>query len=76
MGFLIDSPTMGQGSTKMFTEALIPRSYQPELQGNAMVWMDPQPDGTMTQIDYEPGLGFGSRIMVYVLNVLPIEWLL
>ena len=76
MGFLIDSPTMAQGSTKMFTEALIPRSYQPELQGNAMVWMDPQPDGTMTQIDYEPGLGFGSRIMVYVLNVLPIEWLL
>ncbi len=76
MGFLIDSPAIAAGSTRLFDQVLIPRSYQPELKGRAMVWMDPGPDGTVTEIDYEPGLGFGSRIMVYVLNLLPIEWLL
>ncbi|WP_255435659.1 phospholipase D family protein [Paracoccus sp. S1E-3] len=76
MGFLIDSPTMARHSTLMFTEALIPRSYQPELQDEAMVWLDPQPDGSTAVIEYEPGLRPGSRIMVYALNLLPIEWLL
>ena len=36
----------------------------------------PQADGSVTVIDHEPGLGFGNRIAVYVLNLLPIEWLL
>ena len=76
MGFLIDSPAIAQGSTRMFTEVLAPRSYQPELQGRDMVWKDPQPDGSVTIVDHEPGLGPMSRVMVYVLNILPIEWLL
>ncbi|NHF73575.1 phospholipase D family protein [Paracoccus xiamenensis] len=76
MGFLIDSPTIAAGSTRMFDESLIPRSFKPELKGRDMVWLDPQPDGSTVEIDHEPGLGMGSRIMVYVLNVLPIEWLL
>lgn len=76
MGFLIDSPAIAHANTRMFDEALVPRSYQPELQGRDMVWKDPQPDGTVITVDHEPGLGFGNRVMVYILNVLPIEWLL
>ena len=67
---------MAQGSTRMFDEVLTARSYQPELQGRDMVWQDPQPDGSVVVVDHEPGLDFGDRIAVYVLNVLPIEWLL
>ena len=52
------------------------RSFRPVLQGGDMVWQDPQPDGSVTVIDHEPGLGFGNRAAVYVLNLLPIEWLL
>ena len=76
MGFLIDSPAIAQGSTRMFDEVLISRSYQPELQGRDMVWKDPQPDGSVVVMDHEPGLDMLDRVAVYVLNVLPIEWLL
>lgn len=64
MGFLIDSPAIAHANTRMFDEALVPRSYQPELQGLDMVWKDPQPDGTVIPVDHEPGLGFGNRVMV------------
>lgn len=76
MGFLIDSPAIARASTAALTDGLAKRSFQPELEGTKMVWRDPQPDGSVTTLDHEPGLGLGNRIMVYVLNVLPIEWLL
>ena len=76
MGFLIDSPTIARSGATALTDGLARRSFQPELEGDTMVWRDPQPDGSVVTIPHEPGLGIGSRIMVYVLNVLPIEWLL
>lgn len=76
MGFLIDSPAIAQAGSAVLTDRLLRRSFQPALEGNRMVWRDPQPDGSVVTIPHEPGLGMGSRIAVYVLNVLPIEWLL
>lgn len=76
MGFLIDSPSIAQASSAAMTDILGARSFQPVLQDGDMVWRDPQPDGTITVIKNEPDLGFFNRAMVYILNILPIEWLL
>lgn len=76
MGFLIDSPAIATAGGTALTDRLAKRSFQPVLDGSKMVWLDPQPDGSMVTIDQEPDLGPLDRIAVYVLNVLPIEWLL
>ncbi|SDD91550.1 putative cardiolipin synthase [Paracoccus isoporae] len=77
MGFLIESPGMAQAGADAMTDRLIGRSYQPLLtEGGKMVWRDPRDDGGARLIEHEPGLGPLDRVLVYVLNVLPIEWLL
>ena len=77
MGFLIESPAIAASGTKAMTDRLIPRSFQPVLtQDGAMVWRSPDGQGREQLHEHEPGLGVGNRILVYVLNLLPIEWLL
>lgn len=76
MGFLIDSPTIARAGASALTDGLSQRSFQPVLENGKMVWRDPQPDGSVATIEHEPGLNLWDRVMVYVLNVLPIEWLL
>lgn len=77
MGFLIDSPEIAAAGADGLTAALIPRSYQPLLtEDGAMVWRARDPTGREVLLDREPGLGLGDRLLVYVLNLLPIEWLL
>ncbi|WBU56871.1 phospholipase D family protein [Paracoccus sediminicola] len=77
MGFLIDSPGMAQTGAEAMTDRLGGRSYQPMLTENdKMVWREPRQDGGARLLESEPGLGLLDRVAVYVLNVLPIEWLL
>ncbi|MFD1881710.1 phospholipase D family protein [Paracoccus pacificus] len=76
MGFLIDSPTIAQRSSDGLTDFLVPRSYEPVLQDGDMVWLDPVSGAAPQVVASEPGLNFGDRLLVYVLNILPIEWLL
>lgn len=75
MGFLIDSPGMAQAGRRGM-EDLARRSYQPILQDGHMIWREVAADGSLTLHKHEPGLGIRDRIAVYVLNILPIEWLL
>ncbi|MBK4214395.1 phospholipase D family protein [Paracoccus caeni] len=75
MGFLIDSPSMAKQG-RLALEGLAQRSYRPALEDGNMVWYATGPDGGELRFEHEPGLGFKDRVLVYVLNVLPIEWLL
>ncbi len=76
MGFLIESSAIASAGSRALLDRFAQRSFQPVLRGNSMVWQDPQPDGSVQVIEHEPGLRLGDRVVVYVLNVLPIEWLL
>ena len=76
MGFLIDSPTMAQNSRESL-QVLKQRSYQPFLdEDGKMRWREINQDGSETIHAHEPDLRLVDRVAVYVLNVLPIEWLL
>ncbi|WBU64109.1 phospholipase D family protein [Paracoccus aerodenitrificans] len=76
MGFLIESADMARAGADAMTDRLADRSYQPMLVDGDMQWRDPQPDGTARIIDSEPDLGLFDRVLVYILNLLPIEGLL
>lgn len=76
MGFLIESPDIARRASAIFANDIVLRSYRPELQGDKIVWHDPQPDGSTNVIENEPGLRTGRWIYFLVLNLLPIEWLL
>ncbi|MFD1794786.1 phospholipase D family protein [Paracoccus aurantiacus] len=76
MGFLIESADLARRGAALMNDDLTRRSYRTVLRDGKMLWEDPQPDGTATVIEHEPGLGIGNRVLVYVLNLLPIEWLL
>ncbi|WBU60358.1 phospholipase D family protein [Paracoccus albus] len=76
MGFLIESAEIATGGSDLMNNDLVGRSYQPILRDGKMLWRDPQADGGEALIEHEPGLGLGNRVAVYVLNLLPIEWLL
>lgn len=76
MGFLIASGSLAR-SSRQAVENLARRSLQPLLaEDGKMVWQETAADGTITLHQREPGLGLVDRVAVYVLNVLPIEWLL
>lgn len=76
MGFLIASDTLARNS-RLAVENLARRSFQPMLNADGdMFWQETERDGTLTLHPQEPGLRVIDRIAVYVLNVLPIEWLL
>lgn len=76
MGFLIASPTLATDSRIAF-ENLTRRSFRPMLDDDgAMVWQETAPDGSVMLHRHEPGLDPLDRIAVYLLNLLPIEWLL
>src|SRR3546814_3231424 len=52
-------------------------SYAPELTGEgAMVWEEVGPDGTKIRHQAEPGTNPFSLLMLWLLGLLPIEWLL
>lgn len=77
MGFLIESPRIAAAGTEAMADRLIPRSYQPVLtEDGVMIWRAHGAEGSQQLIGHEPGLGLVDRVMVYVLNLLPIEWLL
>ena len=76
MGFMIDSPNLGRAGAESLLDRLSLRSYRPMLRDGDMVWQGQGPHGQPQIWPHEPGLGIWDRVAVYVLNVLPIEWLL
>lgn len=72
MGFVIDSPRLAQAIATVFVERIPDRAYRVSLtEAGALQWSS---DGQ--RFDDEPGAGWGKRLLVWLLEQLPIEWLL
>ena len=77
MGILIDSPRMAGDLAAAFSERFQQVSYVPELTGDGMmVWNEVGADGTQIRTLEEPGTNPFSRLILWFLGLLPIEWLL
>lgn len=77
MGVLIDSPQLGGALSAAFSERFPQVSHVPELtRDGAVVWAEVGPDGAQIRHQAEPGTNPLSRLLLWFLSLLPIEWLL
>lgn len=77
MGVLVDSPRMAGALAAAFSERFPLMSYVPELTAEgAMVWDEVGADGREIRHAAEPGTNPFSRLQLWLLGLLPIEWLL
>lgn len=77
MGVLIDSPHMAEALSMAFSVRFPKVSYALEIhRGAEIVWDEVAVDGTHTRHQSEPGTTAFSRVLLWSLGLLPIEWLL
>lgn len=76
MGFVIDSPALAKEMVDAFDRSLPQHAYQlRDGPDGALQWVERQGDHMVVH-DAEPRTGIGLRLAVWLLSLLPIEWLL
>jgi putative cardiolipin synthase len=76
LGFVIDSPVLAQTIEAAFDENIPASSYEVRLSGAGnLYWIERRGD-ELERHDKEPGTGWWLRAAVWLLSLLPIEWLL
>jgi putative cardiolipin synthase len=75
-GFVIESPAMSQVLADAFISDIPARAYRVRLSdGGSLQWVERRNGETLIH-DEEPSAGFWRRAGVFILSLLPIEWLL
>ena len=76
LGFLIRSPALAQRIAAAFEGAVPANAYEVRLTARgALRWIERR-DGVETPHDTEPGTRAWQRAAVWLLSLLPIEWML
>ena len=76
LGFVIDSPVLAQRIEAAFDDSIPANSYEVHLSDTGQLyWIDRRGD-ELVRHDKEPGTSWSSRVAVWFLSLLPIEWLL
>jgi putative cardiolipin synthase len=76
LGFIIDSPALAIEIAKTFKERIPRRAYRLRLSGGDRIEWWERHDDENVRYGKEPGTGWGKRLGVSILALLPIEWLL
>ncbi len=76
MGVVIDTPVLAGNLAEAFEGRIPLRSYRVALtDGGQLEWIEQRDGRTLIHRD-EPGVGFWLKAWVWLLSLLPIEWLL
>jgi putative cardiolipin synthase len=77
MGLVIDSPALAQRLANALDADSARTTYEARVgsDGRCPVWVDRTPAGDVV-FEVEPGTSFGQRMLIEILETLPIEWLL
>ena len=76
LGFLIDSPALAQQAAQAFDTQIPQRSYRVRLDSQGALQWQGGVGGAAPVYDTEPHTSWWSRTLVWLLMLLPIEWLL
>jgi len=76
MGFVIDSPVLAQQIESQFNDRIPLYAYEVRLADNGRLYWLEQRNGQTLRHDTEPGTTIWQRAGVYLMSLLPIEWLL
>jgi putative cardiolipin synthase len=76
MGFVIDSPALAQRISAALASRIPNDAYEVHLaDGGQLYWLERR-GGQVRRLDVEPGTTFWQRATVWLISLLPIEWLL
>jgi putative cardiolipin synthase len=76
MGFVIDSPALAQRVADAFDRRIPAGSYEVRLATSGELYWIERRGGKQLRHDVEPGTTVWQRVGVWLLSLLPIEWLL
>lgn len=76
MGLVIHSPALAQQIEAQFNDRIPLSAYEVRLDENGQLYWLERRDGQLLRHDTEPGTTFWQRAGVYLMSLLPIEWLL
>jgi putative cardiolipin synthase len=75
-GFVIDSPALAQKISAAFESRVPANAYQVRLSDTEELYWTEKRGGKQVRHDTEPGTSFSLRTGVWLMSLLPIEWLL
>ena len=76
LGFVIESPAMARDIAAAFDSEIPRNAYSVRLSEEGGVYWIELRDGNRIRHDTEPETGAFKRSFVWVLSLLPIEWML
>ncbi|HPQ93954.1 MAG: phospholipase D family protein [Thiothrix sp.] len=76
MGFIIESPQLARRMAQRFVTRIPQDAYETRLDGNGQLYWLERRGQQVLRHDTEPGTRPLQRATVFLLSVLPIEWLL
>ena len=76
MGIVFESPRMANELFLLFDTFAAKNTYEVKLdaKGN-LIWLEQTPDGQVTYVA-EPKTSRGRRLTVWIVSLLPVEWML
>ncbi len=76
LGFIIESPALANQIADAFTQRVPFSAYEVRLtEDGSLYWLERR-DGEVLRHDTEPGTGFWQRAGIFLLSLLPFEWML
>src|SRR3989449_2744054 len=76
MGFVIDSAALAQKMEVVLSSRFLASAYEVRLSDTGQLYWIERREGEWVQHDTEPGTSFWQRLEVWLMSMLPIEWLL
>ena len=76
MGFVIDSPALAQKFEAALQRRIPATAYEVRLSDTGQLYWVEHREGEWVRHDTEPGTSFEQRAEVWLMSILPIEWLL
>ena len=76
MGFVIESPPLARQITTAFNSTIPVNAYEVRISETGQLYWIERREGKQVRYDTEPGTAFWQRFGVWVLAMLPIEWML
>lgn len=76
MGFVIESPRLAQQIAHVFHHAVPASAYELGLTDSGKLYWMEHLQGECVRHDVEPGTTFWQRAAVWIISLLPIDWLL
>lgn len=75
MGVVIEDELLAEHMHNAFNDKLLSQAYEVKLNNDKLTWHTTE-NGQTVVYDSEPNMAFNDRAVIFVMSLLPIDWLL